>query len=75
MRGVVASDAVQVVINGAAREVPAGTSVAGLLGLLGVDRTQVAVERNRDVVPKKSYDQTVLADGDRLEVVTIVGGG
>jgi len=72
---VVASDAVQVVINGAAREVPAGTSVAGLLGLLGVDRTQVAVERNRDVVPKKSYDQTVLADGDRLEVVTIVGGG
>ncbi len=65
----------QVVVNGAAREVPAGMTVAGLLGLLGVDRTQVAVERNRDVVPKKSYEQTALADGDRIEVVTIVGGG
>lgn len=65
----------QIVVNGAERDVPAGTTVAALLGLLGVDHTQVAVERNRDVVPKKTYDQTTLADGDRLEVVTIVGGG
>jgi thiamine biosynthesis protein ThiS len=66
---------VQILVNGAAREVPVGTTVAVLLGLMGVDRTQVAVERNRDVVPKKSYEQTALADGDRIEVVTFVGGG
>jgi thiamine biosynthesis protein ThiS len=72
---VLASDAVQILVNGEGREVPAGTTVAALLALLGVDRTQVAVERNRDVVPKKAYEQTALAEGDRLEVVTIVGGG
>jgi sulfur carrier protein len=74
-RVVLASHAVHILVNGDSREVPAGTTVAALLGMLGVDRTQVAVERNRDVVPKKSYEQTTLADGDRLEVVTFVGGG
>ena len=49
----------QIVVNGAEREVPVGTTVAALLGLLGVDRTQVAVERNRDVVPKKKPDPAI----------------
>ena len=64
-----------IVVNGDARDVPVGTTVAGLLALMGVDRAQVAVERNRDVVPKKTYEQTALADGDRVEVVAFVGGG
>jgi len=52
-----------------------GTTVAGLLAVLGVDRGRVAVERNLDVVPKKTYDSVALAAGDKLEIVTFVGGG
>ena len=36
---------------------------------------RVAVERNRDIVPRDRYDQTLLADGDQLEIVSLVGGG
>ncbi len=67
--------AVRIHVNGEPREVPDDTTVAGLLTLLGVDRTRVAVERNRDVIPKRDYDGCRLASDDRLEVVTFVGGG
>ena len=70
-----ASSSVPISVNGRAMDVPQGTTITSLLALLGVERTRVAVERNRDVVPKKSYDETTLAAGDRVEVVTFVGGG
>jgi sulfur carrier protein len=66
---------IEVTVNGAGREVPPGTTVAGLLALLGVERGRVAVERNQDVVPRKDYDAVTLAAGDRLEIVAFVGGG
>jgi thiamine biosynthesis protein ThiS len=62
-------------LNGAARTVKVGTSVAALLGELGLEAGRVAVERNHDVVPRKDYDRTLLAAGDQLEVVGFVGGG
>jgi len=62
-------------LNGAARTVKVGTTVAGLLAELGLEPARVAVERNHDVVPKKEYDRTVLSAGDHLEVVGFVGGG
>lgn len=62
-------------INGETREIPDGTTVAGLLGMLGIDRTRVAVERNRDVVSKRDYDACRLEADDALEIVTFVGGG
>ena len=62
-------------VNGSARTVKRGTSVAALLGELGVEAGRVAVERNHDVVPRKDYDRTLLAAGDQLEVVGFVGGG
>jgi thiamine biosynthesis protein ThiS len=55
--------------------VNAGTTVASLIGELGLGDRKVAVERNREVVPRAQHATTVLADGDRLEVVTFVGGG
>jgi thiamine biosynthesis protein ThiS len=64
-----------VFVNGIPKEISSGTTIAALLALLGIDRTRVAVERNHDVVPKRTYDDVVLASGDRLEVVTFVGGG
>lgn len=62
-------------LNGADRLVSAGTTVMELLTTLAVDVRQVAVERNLKIVPKYDYQRTVLLEGDRLEVVTFVGGG
>jgi thiamine biosynthesis protein ThiS len=64
-----------IVLNGDTRPIQDGQTVAGLLAELGLDSRQVAVERNREIVPRAEHGQTVLADGDQLEVVTFVGGG
>lgn len=66
---------IDVVINGQPRSISKGTTVSVLLGDLGLADRPVAVERNREVVPRAQHSSTVLAAGDRLEVVTFVGGG
>jgi len=66
---------IDVVINGQPRPVNEGTTVAILLAELGLAGKPVAVERNREVVPRAHHATTVLAAGDHLEVVTFVGGG
>jgi thiazole synthase len=50
-------------------------TVEALLGELGVDARKVAVERNLEIVPKSSYAQVAVNDGDRLEIVAFIGGG
>ena len=62
-------------INDELRAVPDGTTVAQLLEQLGLADKFVAVERNRTVVSFRLFSATVLADGDVLEIVTLVGGG
>ena len=69
------SQSIEVVINGEPRTVVQGTTVAGLIVELGLGDRRVAVERNREVVPRAEHASTVLAEGDRLELVTFVGGG
>jgi thiamine biosynthesis protein ThiS len=64
----------QLSINGERRNVDSST-IAELLAVLGVDAAQVAVERNREIVPKSQYDATGLADGDAIEIVEFIGGG
>ncbi len=66
---------IDVVINGQSRSVEEGITVAALIVELGLGERRVAVERNREVVPRAAHATTVLAAGDRLEVVTFVGGG
>lgn len=66
---------IDVVINGKPRTVNEGTTVSGLIGELGLTGKPVAVERNREVVPRALHASTILAAGDHLEVVTFVGGG
>jgi len=65
----------QIELNGLTREVEEGTTVAALLGELEVAQPHVAVELNLEVVPRAQHADTVLHEGDRLEVVTLVGGG
>ncbi len=62
-------------LNGETREVSDGITVTELLGQLGVTQPHVAVELNLEVVPRAIHRETVLQDGDRMEVVTLVGGG
>lgn len=66
---------IAVVINGEAKSVTRGTTVEKLIAELGLGDRKVAVERNRMVVPRAEHAATELAEGDRLEVVTFVGGG
>ncbi len=65
----------QVIVNGQPREVPDRTTVAGLLEELELATKPVAVEVNLELVPRAQHGQQRLNDGDRLEVVTLVGGG
>ena len=53
----------------------AGKTVAQYLVTTNYDLKRIAVERNGDIVPKAQYDNTVLQDGDNVEVVSFVGGG
>lgn len=62
-------------INGESREVPEGTTVAVLLHRLNLNAPRVAVEVNTRVIPRAQHEQTTLATGDQIEIVTFVGGG
>ena len=52
-----------------------GTILLDYLASHGYDSTRIAVERNEEIVPKALYAETVLADGDVVEIVNFVGGG
>jgi len=71
--------AMRVVINGEERTVAEAISIAGLVAELveerGLPRAAYAVELNRVVIPRREHAERFLADGDVLEIVTLVGGG
>ncbi len=61
-------------INGQLLDI-AGKTLAEYLSTTDYPPTRIAVERNGAIVPKAQYAETVLADGDQIEVVSFVGGG
>lgn len=65
----------QLSINGETRQLAEGTSVQALVGLLNLNPTQVAIERNGSIVPKSAYAEVALQAGDALEIVQFIGGG
>jgi thiamine biosynthesis protein ThiS len=69
------TDEVRVRVNGDDVRLPRGASVTLLLDRLKVSTPRVAVERNREILPKSSYASTLLEEGDIFEVVEFVGGG
>src|SRR6188474_601625 len=62
-------------VNGELRKADPGTTVAGLLRAMGIDPARVAVEKNRDVVPRATWGEAGLSDGDKIEIVAFIGGG
>lgn len=65
----------QVTVNGQSREVSEGTTLAQLLDELKLPTKYYAVEVNLEVIPRREHSQRRLCAGDRLEIVTLVGGG
>ncbi len=64
-----------ITVNGKPRTFERGATVRTLLDELRLEPIRAAVEVNEDLVPRRSFDQTVIRDGDRIEIVTLVGGG
>ena len=62
-------------INGELKEGYEEKTLAGMIEQEGFDRTRIATEINGTIVSKQNYDETILHDGDIVEVVNFVGGG
>ena len=65
----------RLIINGEARTFAQLGDIAALVAVLQLDPRKVAVERNLEIVPRSTYAQAQLTDGDRIEIVHFVGGG
>jgi thiamine biosynthesis protein ThiS len=65
----------RLLLNGEEREIAGIISIADLVSALGLDARKVAVERNLEIAPRSTYADTALAEGDRIEIVTFIGGG
>jgi len=66
---------VQIHLNGEPREVHADTTIVALLDQTGFGERRVAIEINREIVPRSAHAQRVLREGDRVEIVHALGGG
>lgn len=64
-----------IILNGSAREVPDQTSAAELLLSLGFAGKRLALEVNREIVPRSRFEQHMIRPGDRVEIVHAIGGG
>jgi thiamine biosynthesis protein ThiS len=65
----------KLIINGEAREFSSPLTVTSLIAHLGMKPDRVAVELNRNLVPRDRWDKTPVSDNDELEIVHFVGGG
>jgi sulfur carrier protein len=66
---------IQVIVNGAAHRLEQAVKLSALLERLQMSGKKVAVEKNGEIVPRSRHGETVVQDGDRLEIVVAVGGG
>lgn len=65
----------QIFVNGTATDIAEGSTLADFVATLEGDPRGIAIERNLEIVPKSLHGETVLEEGDRLEIVQFVGGG
>jgi thiamine biosynthesis protein ThiS len=67
--------AITISVNGENRSTKPGASVSDLLRELGLNSGRVAIERNFEILPRPQWAETLVAPGDRYEIVQFVGGG
>jgi len=66
---------ISVTVNGEARAIPGGSSIAAMLQAIGLDPRKVAVEHNLEVVPRSTFEDVEVREDDKFEIVHFVGGG
>jgi thiamine biosynthesis protein ThiS len=64
-----------IIVNGKSQSLESDASLGQLLAMLGLDGKRIAVEVNRDIVPRSDYDSFKLSDNDTIEIVNAIGGG
>ena len=69
------TDAIQIQVNGEERGCPADATVEDLLRELAIKTERVAVELNLEILDRKEFDQRSLKQGDRVEILSFIGGG
>lgn len=65
----------EIEVNGERREAPEGSSLSDLVASLSLSPERLAIERNREVIPRAAWSETLLGHGDKIEIVHFVGGG
>lgn len=65
----------QVLINGESHQFDSGVTIAALLQQSGLAGKRVAVEVNETIVPKSQHSETVVSEGDQIEIIHAIGGG
>ena len=68
-------ESIAIHLNGELRRVTVGATIAEMLGELALDPRKVAVERNLEIVPRSTFGEVKVAEGDAFEIVHFVGGG
>lgn len=66
---------IEIVVNGEPRRIPACETLAQALAALGAPALGCAIEKNGRIIPRSTHGSEAIRDGDRLEIVTFVGGG
>jgi sulfur carrier protein len=65
----------ELIINGKAEQLPEGTNAAQLIAHLGLTNERLAMEVNREIVPRSSFESHIFKSGDQIEIVRAIGGG
>ncbi|WP_296461196.1 sulfur carrier protein ThiS [Rubinisphaera sp.] len=66
---------ISITLNGNETSIPENTSISDLLAQRSLDSRYLAVERNRELVPRRRHSECRIQPGDEIEIVTLVGGG
>ena len=65
----------ELIINGKTEQLPAGINAAQLIEQLGLSNERLAMEVNREIVPRSSFEAHIFKPGDQIEIVRAIGGG
>ena len=64
-----------IIVNGLERHCPADSNLSELLRLLEMQDKKIALEINKEVIPRGEYDSYILNEGDAVEIIQAIGGG
>jgi len=66
---------IKITVNGEYKNIDSVKTISKLLNDLNIDSRKIAVEVNLEIIPKSAYDDTLIKENDKLEIVAFIGGG